>query len=174
MNGCWKHCFLAANAGLWMCTYQLQEIAWNLELSRVEVEWNLPCHRTSCCFFFKICPHPWVTGLWFDIPHSSDDSGTSYDCDDEQPAVGSRSRSNLIKWKSNAVPSQLKSRSSSTSDEAETIVDQFGWRIVYGDQEIMLRLNPQFFNCIKGIGLICFLFIFTTFFLAFWKAHTRH
>ena len=26
-NGCWRHCFLAANAGLWMCTYQLQEIA---------------------------------------------------------------------------------------------------------------------------------------------------
>ena len=26
-NGCWKHCFLAVNAGLWMCTYQLQEIA---------------------------------------------------------------------------------------------------------------------------------------------------
>ena len=60
MNGCWKHCFLAANAGLWMCTYQLQEIAWNLELSRVEVEWNLPCHRTSCCFFFfsKSVPIP--------------------------------------------------------------------------------------------------------------------
>ena len=58
MIGCWKHCFLAANAGLWMGTYQLQEIAWNLDLSRVEVEWNLPCHRTSCCFVFKICPHP--------------------------------------------------------------------------------------------------------------------
>ena len=28
-NGCWdwEHCFLAVNAGLWMCTYQLQEIA---------------------------------------------------------------------------------------------------------------------------------------------------
>ena len=55
MNGCWEHCFLAAKAGLWMGTYQ-QKIAWNLDLSRVEVEWNLPCHRTSCCFFFKICP----------------------------------------------------------------------------------------------------------------------
>ena len=60
MNGCCKHCFLAANAGLWISTYQLQEIAWNLDLSRVEVEWNLPCHRTSCCFFFKIFPHPCI------------------------------------------------------------------------------------------------------------------
>ena len=40
-----KKKFLAANAGLWMGTYQLQEIVW-----------NLPCRRTSCCFFFKICP----------------------------------------------------------------------------------------------------------------------
>ena len=54
-----EHCFLAANAGLWMGTYQLQEIAWNLDLSRVEVEWNLPCHRTSCWFFFsKSVPFP--------------------------------------------------------------------------------------------------------------------
>ena len=60
MNGCCKHCFLAANAGLWIRIYQLQEIAWNLDLSRMEVEWNLPCHSTSFCFFFKICPHPWV------------------------------------------------------------------------------------------------------------------
>ena len=36
-----------------MGTYQLQEIAWDLDLSRVEVEWNLPCHRTSCFFFFQ-------------------------------------------------------------------------------------------------------------------------
>ena len=51
--------FWAANAGLWMGTYQLQEIAWNLDLSRVEVEWNLPCHRTGCCFFFsKSVPIP--------------------------------------------------------------------------------------------------------------------
>ena len=27
VNGCWKHCFLAVNAGLWIGTYQLQEIA---------------------------------------------------------------------------------------------------------------------------------------------------
>ena len=54
LNGYCKHCFLAASAGLWnwVGTYQLQEIAWNLDISRVEVEWNLPCHRTSCCFFF--------------------------------------------------------------------------------------------------------------------------
>ena len=65
----------------------------------------------------------------FDIPHSSDDNGTSSDSDDEQQAVGSRSRSDL-------VPSQDEStsRSSSASDVAETVVDQFGWRIVNGDQ----------------------------------------
>ena len=53
---------------------------------------------------------------------------TSSDSDDEQPAVGSRAY--LI----TSVPSQDESRSSSTSDEAETVVDQFGWGIVNEDQ----------------------------------------
>ena len=73
--------FLAANAGLWMCTYQLQEIAWNLELSRVEVEWNLPCHRTSCCFFFKICPHPWIDRKGLPLsPHARYEAKISAPC----------------------------------------------------------------------------------------------
>ena len=62
-----KALFLAANAGLWIGTYQLQEIAWNLELSKVEVEWNLPwqsdCHRTSFFFFSKSVPIPAVCSL---------------------------------------------------------------------------------------------------------------
>ena len=80
----------------------------------------------------------------FDIPHSSDDSGTSSDSDNEQPAVGSRS--------------------SSASDEAETVVDQFGWRIVNEDQD---RLDPAFTSrkASRNIGNDCtqpiqFLFLF--------------
>ena len=60
---------------------------------------------------------------------TSDDSETSSDSDAEQPAVGSRS---------NPTPSQVESRSSSISDGAETVVDQFGWRIVNEDQKITL------------------------------------
>ena len=77
----------------------------------------------------------------FDIPHSSDDSETSSDSDDEQPVVGSRCRPNT-------VPSQDESRSSSTSDEAETVVDQCGWRIVNEDQNrSRSRLDPAFTVC---------------------------
>ena len=39
-------------------------ITGDCKLSRVEVEWNLPCHHTSCCFFFKICPHPCRLNCW--------------------------------------------------------------------------------------------------------------
>ena len=74
----------------------------------------------------------------FDSLYSSDDSGTSSDSDDEQPAVGSKARSN-------PVLSQEKSRSSSTSDEAEIVVDKFGWRIVHKDQgRSRSRSDPAF------------------------------
>ena len=52
-----------------MSTYQLHVIACNLDLSRVGMNWNLRCHSTNCCFFFKICPHPWILGGWI-LPKS--------------------------------------------------------------------------------------------------------
>ena len=83
-----------------------------------------------------------------------DDSGTSPDSDNEQTAVGSRS---------DPVPSQDESRSSSTSDEAEIAVDQFGWRIVSEDQQIKhYDSNPQFFSFPEYV------------YMSIWKRHSNH
>ena len=56
--------------------------------------------------------------------------------------------------RSNPVPSQQESRSSSASDEAETVVDQFGWRKVNEDQDRSRSRSDPAFTAGKASGNI--------------------